>query len=42
MDFLPDILDHLGKTPREFGALHVHFESVTTIDGSRVDRKSVV
>lgn len=36
MDFLPDILDHLGKTPREFGALHVHFESVTTIDGPRV------
>jgi len=26
VDFLPDILDHLGKTPREFGSLHVHFE----------------
>lgn len=36
MDFLPDILDHLGKTPREFGALHAHFESVHTVDGSRV------
>jgi hypothetical protein len=36
MDFLPDILDHLGKTPREFGALHAHFDSVTTIDGPRV------
>jgi hypothetical protein len=36
MDFLPDILDHLGKTPREFGALHAHFESVTTVDGTRV------
>lgn len=36
MDFLPDILDHLGKTPREFGALHAHFESVTPVDGPRV------
>ena len=36
MDYLPDVLDHLGKTPREFGALHAHFESVTTIDGTRV------
>jgi hypothetical protein len=36
MDFLPDILDHLGKTPREFGALHAHFEGVTTVDGLRV------
>ena len=36
MDFLPDVLDHLGKTPREFGALHAHFESVTTIDGTRL------
>jgi hypothetical protein len=36
MDFLPDVLDLLGKTPREFGALHAHFESVTTIDGPRV------
>ena len=36
MDFLPDVLDHLGKTPREFGGLHAHFESVQTIDGRRV------
>ena len=36
MDFLPDVLDHLGKTPREFGGLHAHFESVLTIDGTRV------
>ncbi|MDP1830013.1 MAG: hypothetical protein Q8L48_42515 [Archangium sp.] len=36
MDYLPDVLDHLGKTPREFGALHAHFESVTTVDGTRV------
>lgn len=35
MDYLPDVLDHLGKTPREFGALHAHFEVVTPIDGTR-------
>lgn len=28
MALLPDVLDHLGRTPREFGALHVHFESL--------------
>ena len=36
MAFLPDVLDHLGKTPREFGGLHAHFESVTTVDGTRI------
>src|SRR5690349_9504784 len=29
MDDLPDVLDHMGKTPREFGALHAHLESVS-------------
>jgi hypothetical protein len=29
----PDILDLLGKTPREFGGLHVHFEAVESVDG---------
>ncbi len=33
---LPDVLDHLGKTPREFGALHFHFDSVARVDGNRV------
>jgi hypothetical protein len=32
----PDILDALGKTPREFGGLHVHFEAVRRVDGRRV------
>lgn len=26
-EFLPDILDRIGKTPREFGAIHAHLES---------------
>jgi hypothetical protein len=33
---LPDILDLLGRTPREFGAIHAHFESVKSIDRGRV------
>lgn len=28
MDFYEDILDHTGHTPREFGAIHLHVESV--------------
>lgn len=27
MDFYEDILDHTGRTPREFGAIHLHVES---------------
>jgi hypothetical protein len=34
VSFAPDILDLLGKTPREFGGLHVHFESVESVDGA--------
>jgi hypothetical protein len=29
----PDILDALGRTPREFGALHAHFEALGRSDG---------
>ena len=29
----PDVLDHLGKTPREFGGLQVHVEPVVVDDG---------
>lgn len=29
----PDVLDHLGKTPREFGTLQVHVEPVAVDDG---------
>lgn len=29
MPELPDVLDHLGKTPRELGAVHVFVEAVT-------------
>ena len=29
---LPDVLDHLGKTPREFGSIHVHFEALDPVD----------
>jgi hypothetical protein len=31
----PDLLDHLGKTPREFGAVHVHVEPVARGEGGR-------
>jgi hypothetical protein len=27
MDFYEDVLDHTGRTPREFGAIHLHVES---------------
>ena len=33
---LPDILDHLGMTPREFGSVHIHFERVRVVDVGRV------
>lgn len=29
MPDFPDVLDHLGKTPRELGAVHLYVESVT-------------
>lgn len=32
---LPDVLDAMGKTPREFGTIHVHFEGVREVDGRR-------
>ncbi|MCY1077636.1 hypothetical protein [Archangium lansingense] len=28
MDFYADVLDHTGRTPREFGAIHLHVEPV--------------
>ncbi len=31
----PDVLDAMGKTPREFGALHVHLESLKLVDSGR-------
>lgn len=31
----PDVLDSMGKTPREFGALHVHLEALHAVDGDR-------
>lgn len=31
----PDVLDALGKTPREFGSLHVHLEALQPVDGDR-------
>ncbi len=34
MDFYADVLDHIGKTPREFGSVQVHLESVTRAPGS--------
>jgi hypothetical protein len=37
MDELPDVLDHLGKTPREFGAIHAHFEEVVVDPGGRAE-----
>lgn len=30
-----DVLDAMGKTPREFAGVHVHFESVQRVDGPR-------
>ncbi|MFT3708665.1 MAG: hypothetical protein QM817_13520 [Archangium sp.] len=38
----PDILDLMGKTPREFGGLHVHFESVESIDGKLIVARLLV
>lgn len=38
----PDVLDHLGKTPREFGALHVHFEAVDPVDRGLVIARVLV
>ncbi|MEW5737812.1 MAG: hypothetical protein AB1938_02740 [Myxococcota bacterium] len=32
---LPDVLDAMGKTPREFGTMHVHFEGYHVVDGNR-------
>jgi hypothetical protein len=29
MDYYADVLDHTGRTPREFGAIHLHVEPVT-------------
>ncbi|OJT18344.1 hypothetical protein BO221_40360 [Archangium sp. Cb G35] len=29
MDHYADVLDHLGRTPREFGAIHLHVEPIT-------------
>ncbi|WP_375771480.1 hypothetical protein NR798_11425 [Archangium gephyra] len=29
MDYYADVLDHIGRTPREFGAIHLHVEPVT-------------
>jgi len=31
----PDVLDGMGKTPREFGTVHVHFEGFQVVDGRR-------
>src|SRR5579871_3174567 len=33
MPEFPDVLDHLGKTPREFGSVHVHLEPLIVDDG---------
>jgi hypothetical protein len=35
MDELPDVLDAMGRTPREFGSVHVHFEGYRLVDGRR-------
>lgn len=40
--FAPDILDLLGKTPREFGGLHVHFEALESADGRLVVARLLV
>jgi len=29
MDYYADVLDYTGRTPREFGAIHLHVEPVT-------------
>lgn len=34
-DELPDVLDTMGRTPREFGSVHVHFEGLRVVDGRR-------
>lgn len=34
-DELADVLDTMGRTPREFGSVHVHFEGVRVVDGRR-------
>lgn len=31
----PDVLDAMGKTPREFGGVHLHFEGFHVVDGRR-------
>ncbi len=37
MPDFPDVLDHLSKTPRELGAIHIHVEPVVRApDGSAV------
>ncbi|MFT3838142.1 MAG: hypothetical protein QM723_14265 [Myxococcaceae bacterium] len=33
MPDFPDVLDHLGKTPREFGSVQVHLEPLIVDDG---------
>jgi hypothetical protein len=33
MDPYADVLDHIGKTPRELGAVHAHFESLARAPG---------
>lgn len=35
MSDLPDVLDTMGRTPREFGTVQVHFEGVRVVDGKR-------
>lgn len=35
MSELPDVLDAMGRTPREFGGVHVHFEGFRVVDGAR-------
>lgn len=32
----PDVLDSMGKSPREFVGVHVHFEAVQLVDGPRL------
>lgn len=33
MDFYADVLDHMGKTPREFGDVHVHLDEIARAPG---------
>lgn len=35
MAHFPDVLDAMGKTPREFGSVHLHFEGFHVVDGRR-------